>query len=173
MFDLWQNAAMAESSNHATLTIVDWKDHNKKGGIAGDLCCQMFGFIVKFARDLPKTSAHIDESIEKLALEASNHLSRVYPNFKQYREAAIYVDLNENDWASKLDVSPEIVRMDNALLALTAEVAKWYLDSRNPSFSLAVRALAMIRDGKKGPEIVQFAAALALGASASKEEERV
>ena len=148
LFELWQAACESEQNNKDKVAVDGWKDHERKGGKAGDLCCQMLDFVSSLG-DLPGAGDTLNETWDEFRdgmTESRQHLSDVYPRFKEERMRVLYVDFIDSKWTNGDSPSMRTIEVDNFLLGAVARTARAYLDQENTSFSTPVRLLSQIKN---------------------------
>jgi len=172
MFKIWQIAADAEKQGEPEKILVKdlFRDHELKGGLATDLCCQMFDCAVGWLDQMMNAEApgtHNYEAIKSVKVEFSKaivHLKMVYQSFKSEREVAMYVSAdNEREWTRRRPTISEAVTTENLLLWLVANVANSYLNTKG-RFDLAIIALLDIRNGIPSDQAYAFYGRLMVGA---------
>jgi len=154
LFELWQAASESEQ-NHPDEVVVDgWRDHKKKGGKAGDLCCQM----LEFVSNLEDHSLDRDEwnGLRDGIAESRQHLSEIYPRFREERVLALYVDLIDSKWTAGSSPSTGTIEVDNLLLGVIARTAHTYLGLRDSRFSIPVRLLSQIKNRERSDDTREF-----------------
>ena len=172
MFKIWQVGANAEKRGESEKVLVKelFRDHELKGGLASDLCCQMFdcaaGWLGQMM-DYEEPGTPNYESIKSVKGEfskANAHLKAVYESFKSEREVTMYVSAdNDKEWSKRRPSIAEAIESENLLLWLVANVASSYLNTKG-RFSLAIEALLDIRSGISSDQTYAFIGRLMLGA---------
>ncbi len=171
MFKIWQVAADMERDNPSGKVQVEdlFRNHKLKGGLAGDLCCQMLDYAVGALDNLQRYKQQEDsdyESIESLKTDfskAAAHLKEVYVSFKTEREIAMYVSAdNDAQWNQRIQIVSEVIGSEEAFLWFVANMADSYLKTEG-SFNLAINALSDIRNGVASDNAYAFFGRLLLG----------
>lgn len=148
LFELWQAAGESEQNETDKVVVNGWRDHKRKGGKAGDLCCQMLDFISNLG-ELPGASGAISETWSELQndmVESKQHLSDVYPRFREERLRVLYVDFIESKWTDGNLPSMRIIETENFLLEVVARTARSYLAREGSTFSSSIDLLNRIRN---------------------------
>ena len=176
MFKIWQVGADAEKRDESERILVKdlFRNHELKGGLATDLCCQMFdcaaGWLGQMM-DYEEPGTPNYENIKSVKAELSKakaHLKAVYESFKSEREIAMYVSADNNkEWSTRRPSIAESIEAENLLLWLVANTASSYLNTKG-RFSLAIEALLDIRSGISSDQTYAFIGRLMLGALSPK-----
>lgn len=151
LFELWQAASESEQSENDKVAVDSWKDHKRKGGKAGDLCCQMLDFVSNLG-DLPGADGASNETWNELQnemTESRRHLSDVYPRFREERLRVLYVDFIDSKWTDGNSPSMRVIEAENFLLSIVARTARAYLDRTDSSFTASVRMLSRMKDRER------------------------
>jgi AbiV family abortive infection protein len=149
LFKVWQAGAHAEEASKERIEVQDlFADHEAKGAVAGDLCCQMLDFVWKVGGSVAPE--------DKWATDAHTHLMEVYRDFESVREIAMYTaDDDGEGWAKTADRVRSNIDAEISLLWLVSSGALAYLETRG-HFSTATKALVDIRAGVKSGESYEF-----------------
>lgn len=163
LFRMWQTAANAEEQNSDTVLVKDlFGNHQAKGGLAGDLCCQMLDYVFRGMQSDSETRDYNSVPMQLLA-DARDHLKETYQDFKVAREATMYTAHDQgkawSDMSGKVRCS---IGTENLLLMAVAGGAQAYLDSGG-RFSLATKGLLDIQEGIQSDEAFAFAGRMVFG----------
>jgi AbiV family abortive infection protein len=172
LFRIWQTAAGAEEQRSDLVFVKDlfW-NHQAKGGLAGDLCCQMLDYACRSLESNPGTVSRFHAHLEALT-RAKDHLKETYENFKSARECAMYTANDQgSSWHEIESRVEKNIEMENLLLELVASGAKGYLES-DGRFSLATKGLLDTQKGIKSDESFAFAARMVYGLARLSDKER-
>ena len=172
MFSIWQSGAKAEDEKFDRVQVQNlFRDHRMKGGLASDLCCQMFETVANWMMELEKTGNPemlADQSLVIMKKEfekAIVHLKGVYQAYTIEREATMYVSHDGNiEWESRSKEISEVIDSEVFLIWFVAGIANIYLVA-NGSFSLAIKALLDIKNGMPSDQIKTFFGLLRVGLS--------
>jgi len=172
LFRIWQTAASAEEQESNLVFVKDifW-NHQAKGGLAGDLCCQMLDYACRSLGSGPETDGRFHTHLEALT-GARDHLKETYENFKSVRECTMYTaNDHEKSWKEIESSVEKNIEMENLLLGLVASGAEGYLES-NGKFSLATKGLLDIQKGIKSDESFAFAGRMMYGLAKLSDKEK-
>lgn len=163
LFRMWQTAANAEMQNSDSVIVRDlFRNHQAKGGLAGDLCCQMLDYVVSIMQS-DRESMTSNSVPMRLLADASDHLKETYQDFKTAREAVMYTAHDEGrtwgDMSGKVRLN---VGTENLLLMTVSAGARSYLESGG-SFNLAIRGLLDIQRGVQSDQAFALAGRMAFG----------
>ena len=170
MFKIWQTGAKAEDDKSDRVVVESlFRDHEMKGGLASDLCCQMFETVANWVIDMQKVEDPESQNYQLLSEmrrdldKAVVHLKSVYQAYKAEREAAMYVSDDGNaGWNTRNQAVSEVIESDNFLIWVVASAANSYLKTEG-SFSLAIKALLDIRKGSQSDQAYAFYGRLMMG----------
>ncbi|MCJ7464978.1 MAG: AbiV family abortive infection protein [Thermoplasmata archaeon] len=170
MFKIWQTGAKAEDDKTDRVLAENlFRDHEMKGGLASDLCCQMFETVANWFLDMQRTEDPKSQSYQVLSEvkedfdKAVVHLKGVYQAYKAEREATMYVSDDGNvGWDSRSQTISEVITTENLLIWIVAFAASSYLTTKG-SFSLAIRALLDIRKGSQSDQAYAFYGRMTVG----------
>jgi len=170
MFKIWQTGALAEDDKSDRVYVENlFRDHKMKGGLASDLCCQMFETVSDWLQNAQRTEGPESQSNQGLSkmkedfAKAVVHLKGVYQAYEAEREAAMYVSDDGNSrWNSRSQVVSEVIDSENLLISIVALAASSYLRTEG-SFSLAIKALLDIKKGSRSDQTYAFYGRLAAG----------
>ncbi len=165
MADLRQAASRCDASDLAVVVEVDgFRDHDVKGRLMGDLCCQMFEYAErnlypKVLREHPELKLHEYEATKPLK-DARSQLLDLSNKFRTERLSAIYVDLHAGKRPSRYSVV-----MYNLLMGFISMMVRAYFRSGETSFVLASDALRKIDMDTNDEQTAKFREKIALGLS--------
>jgi len=174
LFRVWQAAANVE--DHASDLIVRdlFSNHQAKGGLAGDLCCQMLDYTYTVLGS-DSESQNLNSVQRGMLAEARDHLKETYQDFKTIREIVMYTaNDQERCWHGMSTKVGRNIGVENLLLMMVASGAQAYLESGG-RFSLATKGLLDIQKGVHSDDAFAFTGRMAYGflKLAGKEKEEV
>ena len=164
LFRVWQAAALAEEQTQNRIVVGDlFADHQTKGAVAGDLCCQMLDFV---SRTPPATSppyGQLNVAMHEAVEDAKAHLKKIYQGFESVREIAMYTANDSGDaWRAITKRVRDNIVVENFLLWLVARSAATYLETGG-GFLTATKALIDIQKGVQSNEAFEFAGRMMVG----------